>query len=269
MSSVAEPPKAAICVIANEVLSGKTLDTNSNHIAKFLFSRGIDLIRVSVIPDEMDVIVETVRKFSDLVGPSGYVFTTGGIGPTHDDITYEGIANAFNVPLELHEPTKQALEDLLTKSKRAIDLNQDILRMATFPKGCDILTTTTWVPIVKMHNVYVFPGIPNLMKQMLEANADHFKGIPIHQAIARTKQLEGLLAPALKAVAKEFPSVMIGSYVNHKEEGVSFKDRTYNVQVTLYSRVESDIREALPKVVAAIEGWVVEDVDAKQDRAHL
>ncbi|CAK4072848.1 unnamed protein product [Aphanomyces euteiches] len=77
MSSVAEPPKAAICVIANEVLSGKTLDTNSNHIAKFLFSRGIDLIRVSVIPDEMDVIVETVRKFSDLVGPSGYVFTTG------------------------------------------------------------------------------------------------------------------------------------------------------------------------------------------------
>ncbi|CAK4094641.1 unnamed protein product [Aphanomyces euteiches] len=245
MSSVAEPPKAAICVIANEVLSGKTLDTNSNHIAKFLFSRGIDLIRVSVIPDEMDVIVETVESVLRM--------------------TTLRMANAFNVPLELHEPTKQALEDLLTKSKRAIDLNQDILRMATFPKGCDILTTTTWVPIVKMHNVYVFPGIPNLMKQMLEANADHFKGIPIHQAIARTKQLEGLLAPALKAVAKEFPSVMIGSYVNHKEEGVSFKDRTYNVQVTLYSRVESDIREALPKVVAAIEGWVVEDVDAKQE----
>ncbi|CAK4072846.1 unnamed protein product [Aphanomyces euteiches] len=260
MSSLTVPPKAAICVIGNEVLSGKTLDSNSNFIAKFLFSRGIDLVRISVIPDEMDVIVDTVRHFSDLVGSTGYVFTTGGIGPTHDDITYEGIANAFNVPLELHQPTKDALYNYLAANSRGHELNEDRLRMATFPKGCDVLTTSSWVPIVKMRNVYVLPGTPRLMKQMLESNVDHFKGIPIHQAIARTKQPEGTIAATLKAVANEFPSVLIGSYVNLKEDHLQYEERSYNVQVTLYSRVESDIHAALPKAVAAIEGWVVDEV---------
>ncbi|CAK4299969.1 unnamed protein product [Aphanomyces euteiches] len=228
MSSLAVPPKAAICVIGNEVLSGKTLDSNSNFIAKFLFSRGIDLVRISVIPDEMDVIVDT--------------------------------ANAFNVPLELHQPTKDALYNYLAANSRGHELNEDRLRMATFPKGCDVLTTSSWVPIVKMRNVYVLPGTPRLMKQMLESNVDHFKGIPIHQAIARTKQPEGTIAATLKAVANEFPSVLIGSYVNLKEDHLQYEERSYNVQVTLYSRVESDIHAALPKAVAAIEGWVVDEV---------
>ncbi|ETV84208.1 hypothetical protein, variant 1 [Aphanomyces astaci] len=215
-SASSVPPKAAICVIGNEVLSGKTLDTNSNYLSKFLFGRGVDVVRISVIPDEEDVIVDTVRHFSTLVGPDGYVFTTGGIGPTHDDITYDSIAKAFDVPLEVHEPTKEALRQYLVADHRGHDLNDDRLRMVTFPQGCDVLTTSTWVPIVKMQNVYVLPGIPRLMKQMIESNVDHFKGIPIHQAIARTKKLEGSIAAPLKAVAKDFPSVMIGSYVNLK-----------------------------------------------------
>ncbi|CAK4660779.1 unnamed protein product [Aphanomyces euteiches] len=272
MSSRTVPPKAAICVVGNEVLSGKTLDSNSNFIAKFLFSRGIDLVRISVIPDEMDVIVDTVRHFSDLVGSTGYVFTTGGIGPTHDDITYEGIANAFNVPLELHQPTKDALYNYLAANNRGHELNEDRLRMATFPKGRPTIEAPVIsdnelrmrcpydVVMVKMRNVYVLPGIPRLMKQMLESNVDHFKGIPIHQAIARTKQPEGTIAATLKAVANEFPSVLIGSYVNLKEDHLQYEERSYNVQVTLYSRVESDIHAALPKAVAAIEGWVVDEV---------
>ncbi|KAF0719716.1 Aste57867_838 [Aphanomyces stellatus] len=259
-ATVIQPPKAAICVVGNEVLSGKTLDTNSNYLAKFLFSRGIDLVRVSVIPDEIDVIVDTVRQFSSLVGPSGYVFTTGGIGPTHDDITYESIANAFNVPLALHEETKTALHDYLVASNRGNELNEDRLRMATFPQGCDVLHTSSWVPIVKMKNVYVLPGIPRLVHQMIESTADHFKGIPIHQAVARTKKFEGDIASALKTVARDYPSVMIGSYVNLKEEGIAFADRSYNVQVTLYSRVEADIHAALPLALAAIDGWVHEDI---------
>ncbi|KAG9413498.1 FAD1 flavin adenine dinucleotide synthetase [Aphanomyces cochlioides] len=179
-------------------------------------------------------------------------------GFTHTIV--EGIANAFNVPLELHQPTKDALYNYLAANNRGHELNEDRLRMATFPKGCDVLTTSSWVPIVKMRNVYVLPGIPRLMKQMLESNVDHFKGIPIHQAIACTKQPEGTIAAALKAVANEFPSVLIGSYVNLKEDHLPYEERSYNVQVTLYSRVESDIHAALPKAVAAIEGWVVDEV---------
>ncbi|RHY06452.1 hypothetical protein DYB36_008090 [Aphanomyces astaci] len=205
-------------------LGGATLDTNSNYLSKFLFGRGVDVVRISVIPDEED-------------------------------------AKAFDVPLEVHEPTKEALRQYLVADHRGHDLNDDRLRMVTFPQGCDVLTTSTWVPIVKMQNVYVLPGIPRLMKQMIESNVDHFKGIPIHQAIARTKKLEGSIAAPLKAVAKDFPSVMIGSYVNLKEDNVAFEDRAYNVQVTLYSRVGDDIRAALPAAVAAIEGWVHEDVE--------
>ncbi|ETV84209.1 hypothetical protein, variant 3 [Aphanomyces astaci] len=144
-SASSVPPKAAICVIGNEVLSGKTLDTNSNYLSKFLFGRGVDVVRISVIPDEEDVIVDTVRHFSTLVGPDGYVFTTGGIGPTHDDITYDSIAKAFDVPLEVHEPTKEALRQYLVADHRGHDLNDDRLRMVTFPQGCDVLTTSTWV----------------------------------------------------------------------------------------------------------------------------
>ncbi|OQR87519.1 hypothetical protein ACHHYP_08704 [Achlya hypogyna] len=245
--SAVVPPKAAICVIANEVLSGKTLDTNSNYLAKFLFRRGIDLVRISIIPDDAEIIAETVQNFSTLVGPTGYVFTSGGIGPTHDDITYESIAKAFNVPLEVHEPTRDALQSFL--AAKGQELNEDRLRMVTFPQGADVLPTTTWVPIVAVKNVYILPGIPRLLHQMIESNESRFQG-------ARTHLFEGAIAARLKAIQNQFPSVQIGSYVNTKEDHLEVEKRNFQVQVTVYGRNQDTINQVLPLVVKAIDGWV-------------
>ncbi|GLD96253.1 hypothetical protein PINS_up004936 [Pythium insidiosum] len=185
-------PRAALCVIGNEVLTGKTQDTNSHFVAKFMYRRGIDLVRVVVIPDELDTIASTVKDLSDLVGPSGYVLTTGGIGPTHDDITYEGVAKAFGKGVELHQPTVDGLrQHMLNRGYPESSVNEDRLRMATLPAGCKTLSTASWVPIAVMENVYVLPGIPRMVREMLEFNEDHFKGVPIHRAIVHTLQLEG------------------------------------------------------------------------------
>ncbi|KDO27217.1 hypothetical protein SPRG_07466, partial [Saprolegnia parasitica CBS 223.65] len=254
MSHTTSPPKAAICVIANEVLSGKTLDTNSNYLAKFLFRRGIDLARISVIPDDAEVIAETVQSFVKLVGPTGYVFTSGGIGPTHDDITYESIAAAFDVPMEVHGPTRDDLKRFL--EAKGQELNEDRLRMVTFPKGANVLKTSTWVPIVAVENVYILPGIPRLLHQMIESNEDHFQGVPILQAKARTHLFEGAIAAGLKKIQNEYPSVMIGSYVNTKEDHIDVEKRSFQVQVTLYSRSQASIDTVLPLIVQTIDGWV-------------
>ncbi|OQR92965.1 hypothetical protein THRCLA_08572 [Thraustotheca clavata] len=255
MSTMEKAPKAAICVIANEVLSGKTLDTNSNYLAKFLFRKGIDLVRINVIPDDAEVIAQTVMDLSNLVGKSGYVFTSGGIGPTHDDITYESIAKAFDVPLEVHEPTCSALSDFL--AAKGQEINEDRLRMVMFPKGANVLKTASWVPIVAMKNVYILPGIPRLLHQMIESTESHFKGVPILQAQIQSHLLEGVIATGLKRIQNQFPSVMIGSYVNTKEDDIPIEKRSFQVQVTLYSRSQVDIDQVIPLVVKAIDGWVV------------
>lgn len=121
MSTLQIAPQAAVCVIANEVLTGKTLDTNSHWIAKFLFRRGIDLKRVVVIPDEEEAIMSTVKELSQSVGPSGYVFTTGGIGPTHDDITYESVVSTSSIGNILYKVLLLFVIAIITRQRHLDD----------------------------------------------------------------------------------------------------------------------------------------------------
>ncbi|GAB9463146.1 hypothetical protein Gpo141_00000619 [Globisporangium polare] len=254
-AAMRDPPSAAICVIGNEVLTGKTHDTNSLFIAKLMFRRGIDLKRIVVIPDEMDAITSTVKELSDLVGPNGYVFTTGGIGPTHDDITYEGVAKAFGLGLELHQPTVDGLREYLVKQGRGGALNEDRLRMALLPAGCKILTTASWVPIALVHNVYVLPGIPSMVREMLTYNEEHFKGIPIHRAIVQTMSFEGEIATPMTVIQKKYPGVAIGSYVNltgHKDGGV--KDESYNTRLTIEGRDVDEVEKVADELAAIANG---------------
>ncbi|KAG7382195.1 FAD1 flavin adenine dinucleotide synthetase, partial [Phytophthora boehmeriae] len=148
-----------------------------------MFRRGIDLQRVVVIPDEEDAIVSTVKELSEMVGPSGYVFTTGGIGPTHDDITYESVAKAFGRGVELHEPTLAALKKFGEEKYPDIKMNDGVKRMAILPVGCKLLHGSGWTPIAIVENVYILPGIPSMVTDMLTCNEEHFVGVPIHRVI--------------------------------------------------------------------------------------
>ncbi|CCI47069.1 unnamed protein product [Albugo candida] len=245
-------PKAAVCVIGNEVLSGKTQDTNSHFLSKFLFQRGIELIRIVVIPDIIHTIADTVQELSKLVGEDGFVVTTGGIGPTHDDITYEGVAKAFGTSLELHEPTYQALRDHMRNRQQ--DLNEDRMRMAMLPKECQVLPTASWVPLVKMKNVYVLPGIPSLVEKMLTFAQSHFVGAPFHRAMIHTLQMEGDLAREVKAIQNRYPTVAIGSYVNLSRDKCGEHDTSYNTRLTVDGRDFDTVEVIAQELVRVTNG---------------
>ncbi|KAG7384789.1 FAD1 flavin adenine dinucleotide synthetase [Phytophthora pseudosyringae] len=251
-------PRAAVCVIANEVLTGKTLDTNSNFIAKLMFRRGVDLKRVVVIPDEEDAIIEAVKGLSEFVGPSGYVFTTGGIGPTHDDITYESIAKAFDVGVKLHEPTFAALKKYGEEKFPNIQFDDSVKRMAILPVGCKVLPSSGWTPIAVVHNVYILPGIPSMVKDMLTCNEEHFVGVPIHRVIVSTLEYEGTIATPFKQVQKEHPNVILGSYVNLTEEKTGTHDTSFNTRLTAEGRNAKEVKQVGDKLIELFKGKITD-----------
>ncbi|KAF3156773.1 hypothetical protein TWF106_008859 [Orbilia oligospora] len=168
---------AACLVIGDEVLNGKIVDTNSPFFAKYCFSLGLDLKRVEVIPDDEADIIEAVRRMSEKYD---FVVTSGGIGPTHDDVTYPSIAKAFNVPLEIHDETRQRMRKLWKSKRNEATFDWDTpsnrltakLRMATLPTGAGCRayfpSDELWVPIAIVNdNVHILPGIPLLFQQML------------------------------------------------------------------------------------------------------
>jgi len=199
---------AATIIIGNEILTGKTQDTNTNTLAKILFDIGVDLVRVETIPDIESDIIETIRRISPIVD---YVFTSGGIGPTHDDITYEAIAKAFNRKLILHEPTVEKMRQMSTMM-----INDARKRMAIIPEGSKILTTAgLWVPLVVIQNVYILPGVPSIFTKMIEYNKNHFKSersVKLSRKLIYTVQREGDFADPLRDIANKYPQVFIGSY---------------------------------------------------------
>lgn len=240
------PPKAAALIIGNEVLTGKIHDSNSLLLARLLYARGVDLVRIEVVPDVPSEIGERCRALSALVGESGFVFTSGGIGPTHDDVTYESVASAYDRGLELHAPTVERMTAHYAAQGK--EVNAARLRMATLPQGCVVHETGSWVPLVQIRNVYILPGIPWLFKQMLEANAGLFTGPSISSGTLFTHAGEGELAGALSAIAARHPGVSIGSYPNTQRGG----EKAYTTKLTFDSREEEQLRSALAQAREAI-----------------
>ena len=198
---------AGIIIIGNEILSGRTKDTNINFIAKELIKIGVKLIEVSIIPDKLEIIKKTVinyhKKFS-------YVFTTGGIGPTHDDITSESIAKAFNKKYILDTRVLKILKEYYPKGK----LNEGRKKMAKVPKDCDlILNPLTGAPGFKINNVYVLPGVPIIMKKMFKSLIKNLKkGKPIKIGTINTNLFESILSSKLSKIQKKYSDCEIGSY---------------------------------------------------------
>ena len=158
---------AGIIIIGDEILSGRTQDTNSNFIARELVQAGIKLSEIRVIQDDINIIKNTVLEFHKAYS---YVFTSGGIGPTHDDITSESIAKAFNVKYSIHSEAFEILKKYYPKNK----FNKSRQKMAKIPEKAElILNPLTAAPGFTIKNVYVLPGVPDIMKKMFKSVLDN------------------------------------------------------------------------------------------------
>lgn len=230
---------AALVVIGEEILSGRTRDENISYIAAYLTSIGINLREVRVIADVEAEIIEAVNELRQRYT---YVFTTGGIGPTHDDVTTEAIAAAFRVKAPV-DP--RAVEEM-RKGYRGSELTPARLRMARVPEGAELIDNpVSRAPGFMLGNVIVMAGIPRIMQVMLDAVAPRLKkGRPMLSRSVRIEAPEGDVAPGLAAVQAQHPEVQIGSYP-------FFEKGTLGTYVVLRS-VEAGRLEAASREVWAL-----------------
>ena len=227
---------SGIIIIGNEVLSGKTLDTNSNFLCKNLHEIGIECKEISVVEDDEKKIIEKVNVFRKKFD---FVFTTGGIGPTHDDITSKSIAKAFKDKLVLNKLAKARLK----KHYSDEDLTKARLKMAYFPSKATLIDNPVSIaPGFSLDNVHVFPGVPKIFQIML---TEFIKGIDKQKKIFKknitTEIPEGLFAEYVGKIQKKYPDVDIGSYPY-------FKKKSFGVSLI----IKSDSEELLDEVCDVI-----------------
>ena len=196
-------------VIGDEILSGRTQDLNVAQVARWLNEQGIRLTEVRIVPDDIARIAETVNA---LRSSCDYLFTTGGIGPTHDDITVDAMAAAFDVPVVVHPEARKILEDYYRG--RPGGLTEARLRMARVPEGAELIANPySGAPGVKMGNVYILAGVPNIAASMLEAlNGKLRGGRPVVSVTVGARAAESDVADLLRETEDSNPGVAIGSY---------------------------------------------------------
>jgi len=240
-------PTAGIIVIGNEVLSGKVVDVNSPYLCQELRGLGVDVERITTIPDVIETIASEVREMSrryDLV------ITSGGVGPTHDDLTIEGIAAAFERPIE----NNASIEAALRRSAKG-ELNESQLKMAQIPAGATLIESDDlWFPLVVVENVYIFPGIPELLRKKFESVRDRFSGVPFVLRQVYVNQYEDQIAASLDALLEAFPDLMLGSYPKIRE-------KSFKVLLTLESRDEDYVQRALDSLLERLAASAIYKVE--------
>jgi len=240
-------PTAALLVIGNEILSGKVVDTNSPFLASELRQLGVDLERILTIPDEVDLIAREVRAMSEA---HDFVFTSGGIGPTHDDLTMDGIAQAFGLRLE---PSLLMLERMERHQGEAPNDSQR--KMAMIPVGAQVIDAgDQWFPVVIVENVHIFPGIPKLLEKKFHSIKDRFRGVPFQLRRIYVTKRESDIADQLNELLVEFPELMLGSYPKIEE-------RDYRVLLTLESRDGDYLTRAQESLLARLSDDAVFKVE--------
>jgi molybdenum cofactor synthesis domain-containing protein len=234
---------AGLLVIGDEILSGRTKDKNIGFVAEYLTVIGIDLKEVRVVPDEQPEIVAALNAMRTRYT---YAFTTGGIGPTHDDITADAVAKAFGVSIDYHPRAVEILRERLAETGGA--MNEARMRMTRVPAGGElVLNKISAAPGFRIGNVVVMAGIPSVMQAMLEYVAPQLKtGAKMLSESLPTDCREGDIGTELGAVAKAHPDVMIGSYPFIDE------NRSANAHVVMRSRD----REKLAAAKAAVEAML-------------
>lgn len=203
---------AALIIIGDEILSGRTHDKNIPYTAEKLGDAGVRLMEVRVIPDDGQKIIDTVNELRE---SHDYVMTTGGIGPTHDDITAENIAKAFGVELELNDA---AYADLLAYYKDESLITESRKKMAMIPKGAVLIDNpVSGAPGINIGNVYVMAGVPRIMQSMLDAIIPTLKGgKPVESRSVSADLAESYIADGLSDIQDRFPMLGIGSYPKYQ-----------------------------------------------------
>ena len=204
---------AALLVIGDEILSGRTQDRNVAQVAQWMNRQGIRLAEVRIVPDVIERIAEAVNT---LRAGHDYVFTTGGIGPTHDDITVDAIAAAFGVPVVIHPAAKKVLEDYYADRGGA---NEARMRMARVPEGAELLANpASGAPGVKIGNVYILAGVPSIAERMLQALDGKLQGgKPVVSVTVGAFAAESEVADLLRETEAAHQGVAIGSYPFSRE----------------------------------------------------
>jgi molybdenum cofactor synthesis domain-containing protein len=230
---------AALLLIGNELLSGKVQDKNFTYLAKELYTLGVSLIRVLVIPDVISLIAKEVRELSST---HDFVFTSGGVGTTHDDVTIEGISEAFScgvwfVP-EIEEVIREYYGERFTESHR---------RLALAPEGVELLHNDLRWPTLKMKNVFILPGVPEIFRLKFEAIKAMFSAAPFTLCEIFLSCDEPKIAKILWEIADRFPQVQMGSYPRF-DEGAD-----HRVKLTLEGKDAILVKEAFAVLEASLE----------------
>jgi len=234
---------AGIIVIGNEILSGKVVDSNSPFLARELRGLGVTLLRILTIPDEVEVIAAAVREFHTSFD---VVFTSGGVGPTHDDVTMEGVARGLGRPVVRHPVIESRLREYL-KDK----VNAARLKMAEVPEGSELIVDARLgFPTIKCENVYILPGIPEILEQKFAALRERFAASPYFLRVVYTRESEGSIAEHLNATLAAFPELLLGSYPK-------IGDPEYAVKLTLESKDRGYVERALAHLLTLLPAGAV------------
>ncbi|MBP9868160.1 MAG: competence/damage-inducible protein A [Alphaproteobacteria bacterium] len=233
---------AAVLVIGNEILSGRTQDTNSQWIADKMGERGIQITEIRVVPDQEEAIVRAVRE---LKGRVTYLFTTGGIGPTHDDITTDSVAKAFGLPVELNAEARALL--LAHYEKNETQLTEARLRMARIPVSASLIENpVSSAPGFRIENVFVLAGVPRIMQAMLDHVCSSLEsGPPILSNTIACSLAESEIAEDLSEIQRRYPEVEIGSYPH-------FRMGALDLSLVLKSALNDSLHTATMEVIDLI-----------------
>jgi molybdenum cofactor synthesis domain-containing protein len=244
-----QPAKtAAVLIIGNELLSGKVAEENLPVLARTMRTIGVELRRVVMVLDEIDTIAREVRE---LATSHDWLFTSGGVGPTHDDVTIDAVAKAFSVPVVMSEPMRAMLVEHY--KERCTDGH---LRMAMVPEGA-ILETTAEVrwPTVRFQNVWLMPGVPEVFRMKIPVLIDRIgHAHPYVSTAVYTKMEEGDLKPLLDAVVATFPDVDVGSYPK-------WLDPAYKTKITFDGRDGTRVHAARDRFLATLPSGEPQRVD--------
>jgi FAD synthetase len=229
---------AGIIVIGNEILSGKVVDTNSPYLCQELRALGVDVRRVVIIPDDVEVIAAEVAAFTRQFD---YVFTTGGVGPTHDDVTIEAVARGLGRGMVIHPDLEALLEQHW--SDRPSAARQ---KMASVPEGALLLMEPSLpIPVLLVENVYIFPGIPQLFRRKFDSIKERFRDLPYYGRQIFLTEPESSFSHLLDALLGEFPELLLGSYPE-------VRNPDYRVKLTLESKDPDYLARAYTRLLALL-----------------
>lgn len=244
---------AGIVIIGDEILSGKFAEENARFLIGELRELGVTLRRISIIPDEVDDIAETVRRHAQRFD---HVFTSGGVGPTHDDVTMAGVARAFGVEVVMSPELGLLLEEAVGRPP-----TPEQLRLTRVPAGAELLPTAPrrW-PVVRCRNVHILPGVPGLLQRKFHAIRERFRAPPFTVGRLYCSGEESELAADLDATVAEFPAVKFGSYPR-------FEESEFDVILTVEGKDAVAVQSALARLAARLGRRVLRMEPARPVRA--